>query len=50
MAPAVWWSLTLRGGRVERLSPPECRRLLGSTSVGRLGYSTANGPRIVPMN
>ena len=45
-----WWSLTQRGGRVERLSPAECRRLLAAGAVGRLGYSTANGPRIVPMN
>ena len=51
MTTAVWWwSLTQRGGRVERLDPTECRRLLTSTTVGRLGYSTANGPRIVPMN
>ena len=50
MTTALWWFLTQRGGRVERLSPSECRRLLAASAVGRLGYSTANGPRIVPMN
>jgi nitroimidazol reductase NimA-like FMN-containing flavoprotein (pyridoxamine 5'-phosphate oxidase superfamily) len=47
---AFWWILTQRGGRVDRLSPAECRRLLAASAVGRLGYSTVNGPRIVPMN
>jgi nitroimidazol reductase NimA-like FMN-containing flavoprotein (pyridoxamine 5'-phosphate oxidase superfamily) len=50
MTTVVWWSPAQHGGRVERLSPSECRRLLNATTVGRLGYSTANGPRIVPMN
>jgi hypothetical protein len=44
------WSLLDRGGRLETLEREECRRLLGSTSVGRLGYCTGFGPRIVPMN
>ena len=48
-APRLWWSLTV-GGRLERLSPWECRRLLASSAVGRLGYTSADGPRIVPMN
>lgn len=38
------------GGRLEILSPDECRRLLESNQVGRLGYCTDFGPRIVPMN
>ena len=38
------------GGRLEILAPDECRRLLGSSQVGRLGYCTDFGPRIVPMN
>ena len=50
MTTAVWWFVTQRGGRVERLGPSECRRLLASCAVGRLGYSTMDGPRIVPMN
>jgi uncharacterized protein len=44
------WSLLDRGGRRETLEPDECRCLLGSTNVGRLGYCTDLGPRIVPMN
>jgi uncharacterized protein len=44
------WSLLDRGGRLETLDRDECRGLLGSTNVGRLGYCTDLGPRIVPMN
>jgi nitroimidazol reductase NimA-like FMN-containing flavoprotein (pyridoxamine 5'-phosphate oxidase superfamily) len=44
------WSLLDRGGRLETLHRDECRRLLASTNVGRLGYCTDFGPRIVPMN
>jgi hypothetical protein len=44
------WSLLDRGGRLETLDRDECRRLLGSTTIGRLGYCTDFGPRIVPMN
>jgi hypothetical protein len=43
------WSLLDRGGRLETLHRDECRRLLASTNVGRLGYCTDFGPRIVPM-
>ena len=39
-----------QGGRVQELEPAECRQLLESMSVGRLGYCTDRGPRIVPMN
>jgi len=44
------WSLLDRGGRLETLDRDECRLLLGSTNIGRLGYCTDVGPRIVPMN
>jgi hypothetical protein len=44
------WSLLDRGGRLETLDRDECRRLLGSTNIGRLGYCTDFGPRVVPMN
>jgi uncharacterized protein len=44
------WSLLDRGGRLETLDHEECRRLLGSTTVGRLAYCTDGGPRILPMN
>lgn len=48
--PGLWSSLWPSGGRTEALDPDECRRLLGSTSVGRLGYTSAAGPRIIPVN
>jgi hypothetical protein len=44
------WSLLDRGGRLEILDRDECRRLLGSTNIGRLGYCSDLGPRILPMN
>lgn len=44
------WSLLDRGGRLETLDRDESRRLHGSTNVGRLGYCTDFGPRIVLMN
>jgi len=44
------WSLLDRGGRLETLDREGCRRLLGSTNIGRLGCCTDSGPRIVPMN
>ena len=50
MTDALWWFLTQRAGRVEHLTPSECRQLLSTTTIGRLGYSTSDGPRIVPMN
>ena len=50
ISTGLWRSLTERGGRLGRLSPWECRRLLSSTDIGRLGYASADGPRIVPMN
>ncbi|MEU9239625.1 pyridoxamine 5'-phosphate oxidase family protein [Streptomyces sp. NPDC048385] len=36
--------------RFTELSPAECRELLGSHGVGRLGVDTASGPVIVPVN
>ena len=44
------WSLLDRGGRLETLGRDECRRLLSSTNIGRLGYCADFGPRIMPMN
>ena len=49
-APSAPWLPLHRGGRMEYLDLMECRRLLASVSVGRLGYTAATGPRIVPMN
>ncbi|MER5518372.1 pyridoxamine 5'-phosphate oxidase family protein [Streptomyces sp. NPDC002763] len=36
--------------RFTELNPPECRALLGSHGVGRLGVDTASGPVVVPVN
>ncbi len=47
---AAPWLPLHRGGRMEYLDLMECRRLLGSVPVGRLGYTAATGPRILPMN
>jgi uncharacterized protein len=43
------WPLLDRG-RLETLDRDECRRLLSSTNIGRLGYCSDVGPRILPMN
>ena len=45
-----WWQKTHQGGRAEHLDEAECRRLLGSKSLGRLAYVVDDAPRIVPMN
>jgi transcriptional regulator with XRE-family HTH domain len=36
--------------RFTELNPSECRALLGSHGVGRLGVDTASGPVVVPVN
>ena len=45
-----WWAAWHRGGRLEVLDPIECWRLLSGRSVGRLGFQTEKGPRIIPVN
>jgi nitroimidazol reductase NimA-like FMN-containing flavoprotein (pyridoxamine 5'-phosphate oxidase superfamily) len=35
---------------MEHLDITECRQLLAGVAVGRLGYTAATGPRILPMN
>lgn len=47
---SIWSYLWPAGGRVEALDAAECRRLLESTTVGRLGYTSERGPRIIPVN
>jgi nitroimidazol reductase NimA-like FMN-containing flavoprotein (pyridoxamine 5'-phosphate oxidase superfamily) len=37
-------------GRFEELTEAECQMLLGSRTVGRLGFMTADGPQIIPVN
>lgn len=44
------WSFPSLPGRLIELDGAECRRLIGSVGVGRLGYSTPRGPRVVPLN
>ena len=46
----IWWTAADRPGAIQELDPGECRRLLGSTSIGRLGYTGEKGPRITPVN
>jgi nitroimidazol reductase NimA-like FMN-containing flavoprotein (pyridoxamine 5'-phosphate oxidase superfamily) len=36
--------------RFEELTEGECRTLLRSRTVGRLGFVTAEGPQIIPVN
>lgn len=48
--PNLWSFLWPAGGRVEELDAAECRRLLESATVGRLGYTSEQGPRIIPVN
>jgi nitroimidazol reductase NimA-like FMN-containing flavoprotein (pyridoxamine 5'-phosphate oxidase superfamily) len=49
-ATRIWWEPAHHGGRLEELEVSECLRLLVSANVGRLGYSTAEEQRIVPLN
>lgn len=44
------WSFPVRAGQLIELDTLECRRLLASGAVGRLGYNAPGGSRIVPVN
>jgi len=48
-ADAFWMSIGASGGLVE-LSRDECLELLGPMSVGRIAYTTDDGPRVLPVN
>lgn len=48
--PPSWWEPAYRGGRLEELETEECRRLLVSVNVGRLGFTVDDEQRVVPMN
>jgi nitroimidazol reductase NimA-like FMN-containing flavoprotein (pyridoxamine 5'-phosphate oxidase superfamily) len=39
-----------RQGRFEELSIQECRELLGTTTVGRVGFASSSGQLILPVN
>lgn len=47
---SIRWEPAYRGVRVEDLEPGECCRLLVSATVGRVGFSTPEEQRVVPMN
>ena len=48
-AEAFWMSIGASGRLVE-LSRDECLELLGAMSVGRIAYTTDDGPRVLPVN
>jgi nitroimidazol reductase NimA-like FMN-containing flavoprotein (pyridoxamine 5'-phosphate oxidase superfamily) len=50
VATKIWWEPAYRGGRIEVLEVSECRQLLVTSNVGRLGYATPDEQRIVPLN
>jgi transcriptional regulator with XRE-family HTH domain len=43
---ACWGS----AGRLERLSPAECHRLLAPRGLGRIAFTTASGLMVLPVN
>lgn len=49
-APEDFWLAMSRGGRVLEIDRVECLELLSAVSVGRVGYTTDDGPRILPVN
>jgi hypothetical protein len=48
-ADAFWMSIGASGRLVE-LSRDDCLELLGAMSVGRIAYTTDDGPRVLPVN
>lgn len=46
---AFWMSIGA-SGRLVDLSRDECLELLGAMSVGRIAYTTDDGPRVLPVN
>ena len=48
-ADAFWMSIGA-SGRLVDLSRDECLELLGAMSVGRIAYTTDDGPRVLPVN
>ena len=48
-ADAFWMSIGASGRLVE-LSRVECLERLGAISVGRVAYTTDDGPRVLPVN
>jgi uncharacterized protein len=48
-ADAFWMSIGA-SGRLVDLNRDECLELLGAMSVGRIAYTTDDGPRVLPVN
>ena len=48
-AEAFWMSV-VASGRLVELSRDECLELLGAMSVGRIAYTTDDGPRVLPVD
>ena len=48
--PEGFWLAMSGGAGVRTLDRVECLDLLPAKRVGRLGYVTDDGPRIVPLN
>jgi hypothetical protein len=43
-------NIARRRGRFEELSIEECRELLGTTTIGRVGFASSGGQLILPVN
>ena len=48
-ADAFWMSIGA-SRRLVDLNRDECLELLGAMSVGRIAYTTDDGPRVLPVN
>ncbi len=49
-APDAFWMALSAGANLRTLDRVECLNYLPAKQVGRLGYVTDDGPRIVPLN
>jgi len=49
-SPDAFWEALSGGADLRRLDRVECLNHLPTKQVGRLGYVTDDGPRIVPLN
>jgi hypothetical protein len=49
-AEAFWTAAGATTGRLVEMTREECVQALEAKGVGRLGYPTADGPRIIPLN
>ena len=49
-AEAFWTAAGAATGRLVEMTREECLQALEAKRIGRLGYPTADGPRIIPVN